>query len=179
MNLTKNRLDHRIAVMAGKSRWFFIWLAVLFALFFNNPGIASYEPFSPFFGGEANVAQWILMGLLLVLSIVVFRFWCRLFCPVGAILDLLAKFKRYVKKVFAKKRGARSGTVFHNNESGGCTSCKTCQAHYGEKEKGLGKGASGGMGTAPLSTFNKFIIFVIVIIDLLIIAALLQNTGLI
>lgn len=162
LNLTKNRLDQRVTVMAGKSRWIFIWLAVMLALFFNNPGIASYEPFSPFFGGEANTAQWILMILILVLSIVVFRFWCRCFCPVGAVLDFIAKIKRKIKKLFVKKP---SGGI---NESGSA-SCSSCQSPCGKKEK----------GATPLSTFNKFMIVLIVMIDLLIIVALLQNIGLI
>lgn len=162
LNLTKNRLDQRITAIAGKSRWFFIWLAVMFALFFNNPGIASYEPFSPFFGGEAHTAQWILMVLIIVSSIVIFRFWCRCFCPVGAVLDFLAKIKRKTRKLFVKKPRA-----VMDNESG-CASCSSCQSTC-TKDK----------TAAPLSTFNKFIIVLIFIIDLLIMAALLQNTGLI
>jgi polyferredoxin len=167
LNLTSNRLDKRIISVAGKSRWFFIWLAAMFALFFNNPGIASYEPFSPFFGGKANTAQWILMGLILLLSIMVFRFWCRCFCPVGAILDFLAQVKRKIKKLFGKKPSVELSRVMHNES--GCASCSSCQSTCGKHVQKV----------TALSPFNKFILFLMAIIELLIIAALLQNTGLI
>lgn len=164
LNLTKNRLDQRITAITGKSRWFFIWFAAMLALIFNNPGIASYEPFSPFFGGEANTAQWILMGLVLITSIVVFRFWCRCFCPVGTVLDFLAQVKRKVKKIFARKPATQLNSTIHKQS--GCASCNSCKTGCGSEKK-------------PISFFNKMIVVLIVVIDLLIIAALLQNTGLI
>jgi Na+-translocating ferredoxin:NAD+ oxidoreductase RnfG subunit len=166
LNLTKNKLDQRIIAVAGKSRWFFIWLAAMLALYSNNPGIASYEPFSPFFGGKANTAQWIMMGLILVTSIVVFRFWCRCFCPIGTVLDFLAQAKRKIKKIFVKRPAAQLNSAVHNQS--GCVSCSTCKSGCGKNEK----------KATPLSSFNKIIVGLIVVIDLLVITALLQNSGL-
>jgi uncharacterized membrane protein (DUF485 family) len=166
LNLTNNRLDQRIVATARRSRWLFIWLAAMLALYFNNPGIASYEPFSPFFGGEANTAQWIILGLVLLTSIVVFRFWCRCFCPVGTVLDFFAQAKRKAKKLLVKKPSVQRNSVI--NKETGCSACPSCS----DCEKK-------GKGSAPLSAFNKFIVVLIVVIDLMIIAAFLQNAGLI
>lgn len=167
LHLTKNRLEPKIVSASKKSQWLMIWLAAMLAFLFNNPGIASYEPFSPFFGGEANTPQWIMMGLIILASIVVLRFWCRCFCPVGTVLDFLAQAKRKGKKLFMKKSRSQLNTAITTESS--CASCKSCKSGCGKSEK----------KTVPLSTFNKFIVFLIVVIDLLIIATLLQNIGLI
>ncbi|WP_291352911.1 4Fe-4S binding protein [Desulfosporosinus sp.] len=103
LNLVSYQPNPIIIVKARKSRWLFLWLAAMLALLFNNPGIASYEPFIVFFSGDGNTAQWIIMGLILLFSILILRFWCRCFCPVGAFLDFLAQYKRKSKKLLLNK----------------------------------------------------------------------------
>ena len=50
-----------------------------------------------FFDSSGNVGQWIIMVMVLLLSIGVMRIWCRGLCPVGTILDFLARVKRKSK----------------------------------------------------------------------------------
>lgn len=167
LHLSNNRVDPKIMSASKKSQWILIWLAAMLGLFFHNPGIASYEPFSPFFGGAGNTAQWIMMGMVLVLSIFVLRFWCRCFCPVGSVLDFIAQMKRKWKKIVHRKPNFQH--VIGNSEASRCSSCQSRHSVCQKKEK----------NKASLSFFNKLIISFIVIMDFLIIAALLQNAGLI
>lgn len=168
LNLTKNKLDQRIINFSRKSRWFFIWLAAILALYFNNPGIASYEPFAVFFGGEGHAAQWMIMGLVLLMSIFILRFWCRCFCPVGAVLDFIAIVKRKVKRLVGKRpvRGQEAATKLDLECSK--SQCSTCKSGCNRDR----------IETMQLSAFNKVVALIILLVDVLIIGALLQNTGL-
>ncbi len=165
LNLKTNKVDPRIFAVAKKSVWFFIWLAAMLALFFNNPGSSSYEPFSVFFGGEGVELQWLIMGIVVFMSILVYRLWCRAFCPVGTILDLVAQGKRKTKKLLKNKPHV-------HGENTRCTSCSNCEATCGVKRKKEKKPES-------LSTFNKVLVCIILLIDILIVGVLLQNVGLI
>ncbi|MCO1601192.1 4Fe-4S binding protein [Desulfosporosinus nitroreducens] len=134
---------------------------------FNNPGVASYEPFSVFFDGDGNTAQWIIMGLILLLSMFILRFWCRCFCPIGAFLDFLALCKRKSKKLLRNKSvpedsGERTAFLIKiSGCEGNCTGCK----------KEVAK-------ASPLSSSDKLVACVIYAIYMLIFGALLQNTEL-
>lgn len=88
-------------------RWTFVWIAVIAALLFNNASMAGYEPFSVFFDASGNIGQWVIMVLVLLLSISVMRIWCRCFCPVGTILDFLARLKRHWNHRRTTKAGAK------------------------------------------------------------------------
>lgn len=169
LNLTKNKLDQRIVNLSRKSRWFFIWLAAILAFYFNNPGIASYEPFAVFFGGEGHVMHWIIMGLVVFMSIFILRFWCRCFCPVGAVLDTIAIVKRKAKRLVGKKsvRGQTAATKIDLECSK--SQCNTCKSGCNRDK----------IETMQLNAFNKVVALIILLVDLLIIGALLQNTGLI
>lgn len=168
LNLTKNKLDQRIVNLSRQSRWFFIWLAAILAFTFNNPGIASYEPFAVFFGGEGHAAQWIIMGLVLLLSIFILRFWCRCFCPVGAVLDFVATVKRKVRRFVGKKTVGGQTAAKKTNVECSKSQCSTCKSGCNRDK----------IKTMRLSAFNKTIAFIILLVDLLIIGVLLQNTGL-
>lgn len=170
LNLKTYKVDPRIIAIAKKSVWFFIWLAAMLALIFNNPGSSSYEPFSVFFGGEGVKSQWIIMGIVVIMSILVYRLWCRMFCPVGTVLDLVAKGKRKSKKLLKNKPTIQ--VEFVHGENPMCTSCSNCEAACGVKRKKENKPES-------LSTFNKILVCIILLIDILIVGVLLQNIGLI
>jgi Na+-translocating ferredoxin:NAD+ oxidoreductase RnfG subunit/Pyruvate/2-oxoacid:ferredoxin oxidoreductase delta subunit len=161
LNLKSFKINQNIVKAARKSRWIFIWLAAMLALIFNNPGITSYEPFSAFFGGEATTSQWIVMGIVLLMSIFVLRFWCRSFCPVGAVLDAIASGKRKIKRLFAKKQMDAAQKV------SSCSGCNTC------------KSGCRNSRVDSLSWSERFFAGIIILVDLLIIATLLQNIGLV
>ncbi|MEA5025597.1 Electron transport complex subunit RsxG [bioreactor metagenome] len=130
-------------------RWPMLWLIAIIALVFNNPGIASYEPFSVFFDGSGNKAQWIIMLIVLLMSMAQLRFWCHSFCPVGAILDLTARVKSMLRKI--KK----------DNPVVDCPKNQDCKLCVG-KSNGVNKQ-------------EKFYIAVISMVNILIIVSLFEN----
>ena len=175
LHLKSIKVNRKIVDAARKSRWLFIWLASMLVFLFNNPGIASYEPFSAFFGGEGTTAQWIILGIVLLMSIFTLRFWCSSFCPVGAILDATASLKRKIKK-----RGRDKGTVplSHSTNMVGqgtrpavpCSSsvCNSCKSGCGNATK-----------AAFFSSSDKLFAGMVIVVDLLILVTLLQNSGLV
>ncbi len=186
LNLANYHPNPKLISGARKSRWFFLWMAAMLALLFNNPGIASYEPFSVFFDGDGNTSQWIMMLLILLFSIFVLRFWCRYFCPVGAFLDFIATCKRTAQKLCRRKLGSdnsvpekeeiqlgRQGFMaeemvklngrFEGVAEPACAACSGCQ-----REKEISR----------LSSGDKLVAGAIILIGMLIMGALLQSIGL-
>jgi NosR/NirI family nitrous oxide reductase transcriptional regulator len=100
LSLASYNPPHSILNKVRVWRWILLWMAIVLALFSNHSSIAGYEPFTTFFDGSGNSAQWIVLLLVLLMSVGIFRIWCRCFCPVGAILDLLSKAR---SSVFQKK----------------------------------------------------------------------------
>ncbi len=75
----------------------------------------NYDPFVAFFHFGKNITRhlqpaYIILGVVLVFSLFIGRFWCRYFCPLGAVLGLLNKIS-----FFSIKRVAES-----------CTNCELC-----------------------------------------------------
>jgi len=93
------------ARIARRLRLPLAWAAFLIALLFHNHSIASFETFSTLFQLQGNQGQWFLMPFVLFVGVFIYRFWCRFFCPVGAVLDLAATLKRRVLKRWEKKSG--------------------------------------------------------------------------
>ncbi|WP_092328615.1 FMN-binding protein [Desulfosporosinus hippei] len=164
LNLINYVPNPRLISIAQKSRWLFLWLAAMLALLFNNPGIASYEPFSVFFDGDGSTSQWIIMGIILLSSIFILRFWCRCFCPVGACLNTLASCKQRGKKLFRNKFISKESSEIPTSliSISGC--CQDCTSSKKEKPK-----------VSPLSSSDKLVAGVIVVICFLIVGALFQS----
>jgi hypothetical protein len=70
-----------------KVRWPMLWSVTIVALISNHPGVAGYEPFSAFFDSTGNAAQWIILGIAILMSMLVPRFYCQDFCPTGLVLN--------------------------------------------------------------------------------------------
>ena len=71
---------------------------------------AAIEPYMTLFTGRGTGIAWAFLGLMLILSVFNFRFWCKYLCPVGALTSLAAAFS------FWKIRPVP-----------GCTACGDCQ----------------------------------------------------
>lgn len=75
----------------------------------------NYDPFVAFFHFGKNITRhlmpgYIILGVVIVFSLFIGRFWCRYFCPLGAVLGLINKIS-----LFKIKR-----------DSGTCTDCGLC-----------------------------------------------------
>lgn len=86
-----------------------VWLAMLLALLFLNPGLTSYEVFSTLFSLTGSTVLFALLGIVLALSLFVKRPWCRYLCPMGPIYDLLQLARTWVVESWRRAR-QRVGT---------------------------------------------------------------------
>lgn len=161
LGLIKIPVPRKFSINAKRIRLTLTWIALMVGFLYVNPSISSYEPFSAFFAGQANIGQWLIMGLTLLLSIFVYRFWCRFFCPAGAILDLIASTKRNIKKM--------NFNIIKTQKDSNCNSCPHSRSC---------KDMTSRVSEAELK-YNNFFIIVIVSYVFLIIFTLMINIGVI
>ena len=43
-------------------------------------------------GSHGSKLSWVFLGLMLIMAVFNFRFWCKYLCPVGALTGLIASF---------------------------------------------------------------------------------------
>lgn len=127
LNLFEFSPSSQVRAAVNKLRWPVLWLVAMLALLFNNSGIASFEPFSVFFDGSGNTAQWIIMLIVLIMSIALLRFWCSSFCPVGAILDFTSRIKLKLKK--------NKTMTSKPCQEGNCSACKASRTALSRQDK--------------------------------------------
>ena len=70
------------------------WTALMLIFLSAHPTLGSYEPFAMMFSLTGMGVQWYILPLSLVGSFFVLNFWCRLFCPVGLVLNDLVRVRR-------------------------------------------------------------------------------------
>ena len=63
------------------------WTALMLIFLTTHPTLGSYEPFAMMFSLTGLGIQWYILPLSLIGSFFVLNFWCRLFCPVGLVLN--------------------------------------------------------------------------------------------
>ncbi len=91
-----------LAVRPGvqkSSRWvvgWMTWTALMLIFLSSHPTLGSYEPFSMMFSLTGAGIQWYILPLSLIGSFFVLNFWCRLFCPVGHVLNKIVRVRRSV-----------------------------------------------------------------------------------
>ncbi|MDD5223547.1 MAG: 4Fe-4S binding protein [bacterium] len=84
---------------ALRSLLLFLVIAGIFGCGLNI--LAQLEPYPYLFAPAKSSLLWLYITLTILFSLVFRRFWCRIFCPTGAFLDLLA---RPGKKLEARSR---------------------------------------------------------------------------
>ena len=89
-----------------KLRLILAWLSLTLGFALLSPGLASFEIFAPLFALSGNSAQWAMLPFFLFAGVFIKRFWCRFFCPVGAILDFLASVRGKAARWTRKKKKA-------------------------------------------------------------------------
>ena len=97
----------------GKSRYLkhFILLFTLgLSIYLANPKIANVEVYVTFFTRQAAPLAWLFLALILAASLFYFRFWCKYFCPIGAMNGLIAHVSLF--KIRVQKT---------------CNNCQTCR----------------------------------------------------
>lgn len=70
-----------------------LWVAIILGTCLGNYGTLDYQPFSAFFMFKASWVMWLMLPVLVFMSLFVNRFYCRFFCPVGFIYNLLDRWR--------------------------------------------------------------------------------------
>ena len=70
------------------------WIALMLIFLSAHPTLGSYEPFAMMFSLTGAGVQWYILPLSLIGSFFVLNFWCRLFCPVGLVLNEMVRLRR-------------------------------------------------------------------------------------
>ena len=78
------------------TRYVLLWLVLMVALLMRNPSFAVFEPWSTLFSPKTGVLEgWILVAAVIVIGLFVYNFWCHYICPVGAVMDIVLKVRRW------------------------------------------------------------------------------------
>jgi len=101
-----NRPGKRIAKLGRVLGIVAMWTGLVIIFLSGTPSLGSFEPFSTMFGFKGGGFRWLLLVFFLLAGILLTRFWCRFFCPVGALLRLLAKTKRLFRAPKKEPDGA-------------------------------------------------------------------------
>lgn len=88
-------------------KYWILWFILILSLVMASSRLASYEPFATVFGLSGGLVSWALVAVVFVGALVIFRFWCRYFCPVGAVLALVSRVSVFKLKAREKCRGCR------------------------------------------------------------------------
>ncbi len=80
------------------------WGAILIALLYRNPGVTSFEVFGTLFGFLGSNAQFILLGIVLVVSLFIRRPWCTYLCPLHPVDEFIRMIRRWVIRLWPIKK---------------------------------------------------------------------------
>ena len=75
------------------------FLAIALAILFRSPGVAGYEIFSSFFSMTGSAFQMILLVIILIASLFLKRPWCKYFCPIPPVMDLIKMFRKWIGEI--------------------------------------------------------------------------------
>lgn len=85
-------------------RWGVVWIAVIVAFVFRNPGLASYEVYATLFDLSGTNSQFILLILVLTVALLIKRPWCNYLCPVPVFQSFAGIFRRWTIEIVGGKK---------------------------------------------------------------------------
>jgi Na+-translocating ferredoxin:NAD+ oxidoreductase RnfG subunit len=83
---------------------FLTWFALVIIFITSNPALGTYEPFATFFRLEGEGIQWYILPAVVLGSFLLTRFFCRFFCPVGVVLNLLVKSRNSLENMLKREK---------------------------------------------------------------------------
>jgi uncharacterized protein with FMN-binding domain len=94
--LTKRRpkVSERVWRAASVTRHLLLFVIVILASIGGFHAVGAMEPYVFLFNPEAKVLPWLYVGAVVTASFFVRRFWCRIFCPCGVCVELVASIRR-------------------------------------------------------------------------------------
>ncbi len=100
INIVMSKKNVRLAKTIAS---FLTWLALVIIFITSNPALGTYEPFAVFFRLEGAGIQWYILPVVVLGSFILTRFFCRFFCPVSVVLNLLVKSRHNLEKILKRK----------------------------------------------------------------------------
>jgi NosR/NirI family nitrous oxide reductase transcriptional regulator len=82
--------------------------AIVLGLALRRPGVAGYEPFAALFDLRANAAQWVLLVLMALASLIIYRPFCNYLCPIDPVVDFIGEGRRQVREVWRQWQARRA-----------------------------------------------------------------------
>lgn len=71
-------------------RYFLLFGIALLVAVGGYHAVGAMEPYVFLFNPEAHVLPWIYVGAALIAALFIKRFWCRVFCPCGTCIEIIA-----------------------------------------------------------------------------------------
>lgn len=82
---------------------FLLWLSLMTIFLTRHPALGSYEPFAMMFSLEGMGIQWYILPFAIIGSFFTSSFWCRFFCPVGAVFKNLIQLRKFIFSFVPKR----------------------------------------------------------------------------
>jgi len=101
INIVMSKKNVRLAKAIA---FFLTWLALAIIFITSNPALGTYEPFAAFFRVEGAGIQWYILPVVVLGSFILRRFFCRFFCPVGVVLNLLVKSRNNLENMLKRQK---------------------------------------------------------------------------
>ena len=93
---------------ARELRWVVVFATVVLYFPLKMKSGAEIEPFFHLFSKTWTAAGLLLVAVTLLGSVFIPRFWCRFFCPTGAILILLSSHRKFFRRI---EQGIRASKI--------------------------------------------------------------------
>lgn len=93
-------------LLLRNTRYVLLWLVLMVVLVSHSPSVSGFEPWHTIFSLKGNPVQWLLVVVTIGIAMFVYDFWCHFLCPVGAMMDIVLKIRRWFvsvgQRVFAR-----------------------------------------------------------------------------
>lgn len=70
--------------------------AIVLGLMLRRPGVAGYEPFATLFDLRGTPIEWIFLGIVVFSSLIMYRPFCNLLCPLDPVYDFIAAARKWL-----------------------------------------------------------------------------------
>jgi Pyruvate/2-oxoacid:ferredoxin oxidoreductase delta subunit/Na+-translocating ferredoxin:NAD+ oxidoreductase RnfG subunit len=117
---------------------YFVLVAVVAGVALGDFWVTGFEPFQTFFFLTGQWWMWVIAGAAVLASVPAERFFCRYFCPAGAVLSLVAglriiEIRRWpeCKQCLVCQRTCPTGAIVGSKVSSlECMNCRECEMNY-------------------------------------------------
>lgn len=82
-------------------------VAIVLGLLLRRPGVAGYEPFATLFDLRGTPIEWIFLGIVVFSSLIMYRPFCNLLCPLDPVYDFITAARRWVLELMRTWRKRR------------------------------------------------------------------------